>query len=158
MDTQTPEPPPEAALIKEALRRARLSAREAARRAGISETRWRQIANGYQDVGKGMRVPTTGPADTLARMAQVAGVTADQLRQAGRDDAADELVELESQATAQPTGFASDPQIDAIAALLATLPPEAQDEVLRRVRRDNPAAAQAAQEAHDTRDRHRRAG
>lgn len=157
MDTQTPEPPPEATLIKEALRRARLSAREAARRAGISETRWRQIANGYQDVGKGMRVPTTGPADTLARMAQVAGVTADQLRQAGRDDAADELVELESQAVAAPAGFASDPQIDAIAALLATLPPEAQDEVLRRMRRENPTAA-PAQETDDARSRHRRAG
>ncbi|MGA5599544.1 helix-turn-helix domain-containing protein [Streptomyces griseoincarnatus] len=156
MDTQTPEPPPEARLIKEALRRARLSAREAARRAGISETRWRQIANGYQDVGKGVRVPTTGPADTLARMAQVAGVTADQLRQAGRPDAADELAELESQAApASTAGFAGDPQIDAIATLLATLPPEAQDEVLRRVRRDTPPAAE---ETDDTRTRHRRAG
>ncbi|CAL9433628.1 hypothetical protein SUDANB21_02101 [Streptomyces sp. enrichment culture] len=158
MDTQTHEPPPEARLIREALRRARLSAREAARRAGISETRWRQIANGYQDVGRGVRVPTTGPAETLARMAQVAGVTADQLREAGRADAAEELVELERQAVAQPTGFASDPQIDAIATLLATLPPEAQDEVLRRVRGNTPAPAPAPQETDDTRSRHRRAG
>lgn len=158
MDTQTPEPPPEARLIREALRRARLSAREAARRAGISETRWRQIANGYQDVGRGVRVPTTGPAETLARMAQVAGVTADQLREAGRADAADELVELERQATAQPTGFAGDPQIDAIATLLATLPPEAQDEVLRRARANTSAPTSATQEASDTRIRHRRAG
>ena len=90
-------------------------------------------------------------------MAQVAGVTADQLRQAGRDDAADELDELESQAAAQPTALTSDPQIDAIVALLATLPPEAQDEVLRRMRQDNPAAT-PTREADDARSRHRRAG
>ncbi|HEY2552826.1 MAG TPA: hypothetical protein VGI64_19830 [Streptosporangiaceae bacterium] len=86
-----PEPPPWGALITEALRRARLSAREAARRAGISEGRWRQITGGYQVVSAGVYAPVRGPAGTLARMAAVAGVTPGQLRQAGREDAAEVL-------------------------------------------------------------------
>ncbi|MEV7413505.1 hypothetical protein AB0O04_37515, partial [Streptomyces althioticus] len=69
-----------------------------------------------------------------------------------------QLVGLNLYLVEQPTGFASDPQIDAIATLLATLPPEAQDEVLRRVRGNTPAPAPAPQETDDTRSRHRRAG
>jgi transcriptional regulator with XRE-family HTH domain len=83
-----PAPPPWGALITEALRRAGLSAREAARRTGISEGRWRQITGGYQVVSAGVYAPVRGPAGTLARMAAVVGVTPDQLRQAGRSDAA----------------------------------------------------------------------
>jgi hypothetical protein len=64
-----PEPPPWGALITDALHRARLSAREAARRAGISEGRWRQITGGYQVVSAGVYAPVRGPAATLARMA-----------------------------------------------------------------------------------------
>jgi len=45
---------------------AKLSAREAARRAGISEGRWRQIASGYQVVSAGVYAPAHGPAGTLA--------------------------------------------------------------------------------------------
>jgi hypothetical protein len=65
-----------------------MSAREAARRAGISEGRWRQIAGGYQVVSPGVYAQVRGPAATLARMATVAGVTPAQLTAAGRDDAA----------------------------------------------------------------------
>ena len=46
MDTQ-PEPPPEGRLIDGARVRAGISVREAARRAGISNTRWTQIVRGY---------------------------------------------------------------------------------------------------------------
>jgi len=74
--------------MTKALARAKLSAREAARRAGISEGRWRQIASGYQVVSAGVYAPVRGPAGTLARMASVAGVTPAQLRRAGRPDAA----------------------------------------------------------------------
>nr|WP_107120770.1 helix-turn-helix transcriptional regulator [Streptomyces corchorusii] len=134
MDAHTPNPPPEAALIKEALRRSRLSGREAARRAGMSETRWRQIVNGYQDI-KGVRVAVQAPDETLARVAQAVGITSDQLRQVDRNTAADLLDELAAPPTpaSTPGSAAINPQIDAIATLLATLPPEAQDEVLRRV-------------------------
>ena len=83
-----PAPPPWGALITTALRQAGLSAREAARRAGLSEGRWRQITSGYQVVSAGVYAPVRGPDATVARMAAVAGVTPAQLEQAGRPDAA----------------------------------------------------------------------
>jgi transcriptional regulator with XRE-family HTH domain len=86
--TGRPEPPPWGALITAALARNGLSAREAARRAGLSEGRWRQITGGYQVVSPGVYAEVRGPAATLARMAAVADVTPAQLRAAGRDDAA----------------------------------------------------------------------
>jgi hypothetical protein len=92
--TERPEPPPWGALITTALARQGLSAREAARRAGLSEGRWRQITGGYQVVSPGVYAPVRGPAGTLARMAGTAGVSAAELRAAGREDAA---VVLESQ-------------------------------------------------------------
>jgi transcriptional regulator with XRE-family HTH domain len=85
---ERPDPPPWGALIAAALARQGLSAREAARRAGISEGRWRQITGGYQVVSPGVYAPVRGPAATLAKMAVVAGVSAAELRAAGRDDAA----------------------------------------------------------------------
>lgn len=90
--TDRPEPPPWGTLIVAALRSAGLSAREAARRAGISEGRWRQITGGYQVVSPGVYARVRGPAGTLARMAAVAGVTAPELSAAGRDDAAAALL------------------------------------------------------------------
>ncbi|MDQ0961942.1 transcriptional regulator with XRE-family HTH domain [Streptomyces sp. B4I13] len=137
MDAQKkPAPPPEAVLIREALKQVRMSGREAARRSGVSDARWRQITTGYQTVS-GHHVPVVAPAETLARMAQATQVTADELRKAGRSDAADELERLStpSPSASVPSQYADDPHISAIAALLATLPPDAQDEVLRRVRR-----------------------
>ena len=92
---QRPSPPPWGAALTKALADARLSAREASRRAGISEGRWRQIASGYQVVSSGVYAPVHGPAETLAKMAAVAGVTPAQLTGAGRPDAADALVSRE---------------------------------------------------------------
>jgi|SRR5580698_3608511 hypothetical protein len=86
--TGRPEPPGWGALITAAIARNGLSAREAARRAGLSEGRWRQITGGYQVVSPGVYAEVRGPAGTLARMAAVAGVTPAQLRGVGRDDAA----------------------------------------------------------------------
>jgi lambda repressor-like predicted transcriptional regulator len=86
--SERPEPPPWGAVITAGLRRSRLSARQASRQAGISEGRWRQIAGGYQVVSPGVYAPVRGPAATLARMAAVAGVSAADLRAAGRADAA----------------------------------------------------------------------
>lgn len=157
MDAQTPQPPAEAVLIKEALRRARLSGREAAKRAGLSETRWRQIVNGYQDVG-GVRIPVTAPDETLVRMAQVVSLTSDQLRHAGRSIAADLLDELAAPPTAASTPGASggDAQVEAITALLATLTPEARDQVLSRF--GHQAADRTAPADTPGDIRHRRAG
>ncbi|HEY1616383.1 MAG TPA: hypothetical protein VGG25_02130 [Streptosporangiaceae bacterium] len=83
-----PEPPPWGVLLASRLATAGLSARRAARQAGISEGRWRQIASGYQVVSPGVYAPVRGPAGTVAAMAAVAGLTPAQLRAAGRDDAA----------------------------------------------------------------------
>jgi hypothetical protein len=88
---ERPSPPPWGVLLTKALADAQLSAREASRRAGISEGRWRQIAGGYQVVSRGVYAPVHGPARTLARMAAVAGVTPAQLTDAGRGDAAEAL-------------------------------------------------------------------
>jgi hypothetical protein len=102
-----PEPPAWGALITSALHSARLSAREAARRAGISEGRWRQITGGYQVVSAGVYAPVHGPAATLARMAAVVGVTPAQLSQVGRADAAREL-------DASPAGGAGDDMLQRV--------------------------------------------
>jgi hypothetical protein len=91
---QRPEPPPWGSLITAGIRRAGLSAREAARRAEISEGRWRQITGGYQVVSPGVYAPVRGPASTLAKMAAVAGVTPAELEQSGRPDAAAVLAQL----------------------------------------------------------------
>ena len=84
-------PPPEAVLIARMRERApRISMAEAARRSGISPTRWRQIENGFRPF-RGVRYPETGPAQTIAKMALAVDVTPAQLREAGRGDAAAEL-------------------------------------------------------------------
>jgi len=55
-----------------ALARAKLSAREADRRACISEGRWRQMASDYQVVSAGVYAPAHRPAGTPALLATIA--------------------------------------------------------------------------------------
>ena len=93
MDTR-PEQPPEGRLIHDAADRLDLSIREAAKRAGISYGRWRQIVMGYQNVSPGSYATVHAPAKTLAKMARVVGITPAQLTEAGRDDAAVILADL----------------------------------------------------------------
>ena len=50
--------------------RGSMSKREAARRADISEGRWRQIVTGVQRMGKGNVIPTTTKPETLTAMAR----------------------------------------------------------------------------------------
>jgi transcriptional regulator with XRE-family HTH domain len=111
---ERPEPPPWGALIIRALHATGLSAREAARRAGLSEGRWRQITGGYQVVSPGVYAQVRGPAATLARMAAVAGVSAGELRAAGRDDAAQALA---SQQEERPDRAAGDEMLERIRAM-----------------------------------------
>lgn len=124
---QRPEPPPEGALIKTALKRSGMSARKAAQEAGLSEGRWRQIVDGYQVVSAGNYQPLRGPAETVARMAAIAGVTAEALETAGRDDAARELrilhdVSAKAIPTSLPAGLADiEDASPAEAAMLAYL-------------------------------------
>ena len=82
-DPARPAPTPWGAAIAAACREAGRSARAAARQAGLSEGRWRQITSGYQVVSPGVYAPVRGPAATVARMAAVAGLTPAQLRATG---------------------------------------------------------------------------
>lgn len=83
---------PEGRLIEQALKRApKKSMRKLADEVGLSEGRVRQIVNGYQSHGEGQVIGIVGPADTVARMALAAGVTVEEMRAAGRPDAAEEM-------------------------------------------------------------------
>lgn len=87
---------PEGDLLSRLRKRApqEISQRAAAQLAGISEGRWRQIEAGYSSPGRGQRVEVIAPADTLARMVRVLGGTEDELRDAQREDAAEQLTQL----------------------------------------------------------------
>lgn len=85
--------PPEAQLIYEARMNLGLSFRQAGDKAGISEGSWRRT----ESAKKLVRTP-----ETLARMARAVGVTADQLADAGRPDAARALTQLPAPARDEP--------------------------------------------------------
>jgi transcriptional regulator with XRE-family HTH domain len=121
-----PEQRPEGRLIGEAQKAAGISQRQAAARAGISENRWRNIVSGYTTPSAGVYVPSKGPADTVARMAQVVGVTPEQLEEAGRDDAAEVLRRLPPLVEAE-----REPTVAELAAQVAELQ-AAVNELLRR--------------------------
>lgn len=106
--TEHPSAQPEGLLIKAALDASPLSQRQAAKRADISETWWRNIVSGYQSIS-GVPAPLVGSSDTVARMAHVVGVSPAQLETAGRGDAAQSLRAIEAAArkaaaTALPAG------------------------------------------------------
>lgn len=89
--TTTPQAPPEAELIR-CKREAppRMSKRRAASLIGISEGWWRQLEAGGRWY-RGRWEPQAGSAATIARMARAVGVTAEELDDAGRGDAAAEF-------------------------------------------------------------------
>lgn len=137
--TEKPTPTPEGKLLQSATKRAGLSARRAAEKAGLSEGRWRQIVHGYQTVSKGTHIPVVGRAETLATMAQAVGVTPEQFEEAGRQDAADELRNLSPIAGAAPL---SAPAQEWDGGLIGTAPLE-NDEELRW--RDRPEGGRVFQ-------------
>jgi transcriptional regulator with XRE-family HTH domain len=78
--------PPEGLLLEQARERLEISQNEAGRRADISGTRWRQIT--YE---RASQMSSERGVRTLARMASVVGVTAEQLIEVGREDVANAL-------------------------------------------------------------------
>lgn len=107
-------------------------------------------------MGKDLWVPVKAPPETLARMAQVVGVTPEQLETAGRPDAAAELRELP--ALAEPERPLT---LDEIRADLARLNREserqrAENAELRRqlqqVLQERKEEREAAEKQHDQRD------
>jgi transcriptional regulator with XRE-family HTH domain len=106
--------PPEALLIARMRQKApRISMSEAARRSGLSLTRWRQIENGFRPE-RGTRYREVGPAQTIAKMALAVGVTPAQLTEAGRADAAAELEVMIT--AAEDSGILNGRQASALAA------------------------------------------
>lgn len=137
--TEVPEQRPEGRLIEQAreARTPRLSGRAAAQAAGISEGRWRQIVNGYMSAGQGQYIVVTAPPETLARMAQVVGVTPEQLTDVGREDAAAELLRLRRSPSSHPVGTGTDPldltdltpeEIEAVKAVIRAMRARPQDD------------------------------
>lgn len=84
------EAPPEARLIAERREslRPKLSQNGAAAKIGLSGNRWRQIEKGYSTPTAGVRTRVIAPAETLARMAEVVGISPIELEAVGRHDAA----------------------------------------------------------------------
>ncbi|OHU72506.1 hypothetical protein BKG86_00090 [Mycobacteroides chelonae] len=85
---------PEAALIEDlrATHVPKLTQKAAASIAGITDTRWRQVVSGYRPSREDApKVRVIAPAQTIARMAYAVDATPQQLKDAGRDDAAAEL-------------------------------------------------------------------
>lgn len=107
-----PEQPPEGRLIEAALENTtpKLTQKRAAQLARISDARWRQLVSGYVSVGAGHYAPVRAPAKTLARMARVVGVTAEQLADVGREDAATEVLKMaDEERNTLPVGTGTDP-------------------------------------------------
>lgn len=117
---ERPEAPAEGPLLAEALERSGLSIREASRRAQISYGRWRQIATGVQNSSPGEWARVVGPARTVARMAQVVGVSADAMAEAGREDVAEAMRQGRQHLAAVPSG--EDAEFEQSIAVIRGLP------------------------------------
>ena len=63
--------------LKRARERKNLSQRAAAKRAGISDGRWRQLESGYQE-NKGQRIPISTTPRTVAAAARAVGWNVDE--------------------------------------------------------------------------------
>ncbi len=113
-----PETPPEADLIRHRREAAipGTSRRQAAAKAGISASQWSDVERGHKKAGSGVVVPVLATADTLARMARVVGVSADDLAAAGRPDAAGQLRALDQERDLRQR-IAAIPGLGAIGAL-----------------------------------------
>jgi len=161
-----PEQRPEGKLIADALARLvpKLSQREAARRAGLSETRWRQIVQGYQRLQDGVRAPVVAPAETLARMAMAVGVAEKELDEAGRDDAGRALAGMSARMSepvmpARPrrlTGPGLDESLDVLL-VRAQMQRERLTEMTADLERQEHEAMAAMARLHEMRDSYHRA-
>lgn len=140
-------------LLEEARGRAGISKREAARRAGISEGRWRQVVTGVQSAA-GMIVPVNPRPITVVAMARAVAVDERAaLRAAGLDDQI-----VPASATAPPDWPSSgDPLIDEINAS-RILNEELKQLMIRGIRQADAAAQAERQAARDMLRRQRDEG
>lgn len=148
--TTKPNQTPEGRALEAGRKTVGLSFRAAAALADISESWWRNIESGFQSMGGGWYKPVDdAPADTIARMARAVGVSPDELRGAGREDAARELEHLMTRDAAAIDREAPSDTDEVISAIERhpTLPDAAkrtmiatarifEEEVLKRVQQD----------------------
>jgi len=158
MTSMPPQQRPEGALIEAARKRRqpRMSGRQAAEKAGISESRWRHIIKGYSTPKAGVYVEVIAPADTLARMGFAVGLTPDELRKADREDAAEFLEQTlgigDHPTPVEITDLSTDPRWIDLEAAVAGTPPELREIALDAVQAayDNVLRTwEAAQQAAD---------
>jgi hypothetical protein len=133
MAFETPRQTPEGCLIEGAASASGLSVKKLAANAGISDTRWRHIVRGWQPAAGGGMTPVVGPAPTLARMAFAVGVSAGELAETGRTDAAALLARIEAQGEggAVPSTGGAGPQADEIDMIYASRTMSAREKLLR---------------------------
>lgn len=93
----------------------------------MSDGNWRAIVTGSRSIAKDTWVPVRGPAETLARMAQVVGVTPEELGRTGREDAAEELRGLLSEGHARTFDEMADEAEKALTRLEKTIEARADD-------------------------------
>lgn len=109
--TESPQRP-EGALIEAARQSSGMSARKVAAQVGVSDTQYRNWVRGRDARGVDARFPALG----LANTARVLGVSGEDLRMAGREDAA---VILERQLTRRPGDDLSDVPTEQLLAEIA---------------------------------------
>ncbi len=132
---------PLGALLEQAREARGLSKREAARRAGISDGRWRQVVSGEQKSGE-LTIPVNPRASTVISMARAVGVDeGEALRAAG-------LPEARTEEPRRVIMTESSVELDLVERLIAeiyanrSMPEERKHELVRLIRR-----AEAAREA-----------
>ena len=138
---ETPPPPPEGSLLRRVRESAGISLTDAAKAAGITDTRWSQIERGHER-RKGMDVPARAKAGTLARMARAIGIPPERLETDGqRPDAAEILREIEREPqSASLRAVPSGPP-----AAEGTTSEQLRDELLKRYKDDGVVQALGAQ-------------
>ena len=113
--SEPPTPPPEGELIRIAREAMAISAETAAERTPIrlQGSRWRHIERGWERTRPELKT-VHAPARTLAQMARTVGITPERLTEAGRDDAAKILREIQRQGGAGTAEAAERARIAAI--------------------------------------------
>lgn len=133
MSDEGPPLTPLGKLLEDARNTLGLSKREAARRSGFSEARWRQVVTGLQNT-KDVNTPSKPKSSTVAAMARAVGVDVDEaLRLAG----------LES----TPGTGASTPASDPIRrVMLSDLPDGRKEEIVQVLLREQREAERRQQQ------------
>ena len=102
--------------------RGKVSARQAAKAAGVSEGRWRQIVTGVQKAGRGIVLPVNPRTETLIAMAAAVGADIDAvLRAAGVDPIEADAALIEASTPASGiTSYSNDDLLEEILRRMTT--------------------------------------